>query len=688
MSFWTARSSHWHLSILVASAVVSLMGTAAVLGAQLPGPANKTAVTPARPDQEKQVLEEEVPEIEVEVVAVREGLLSISPASGETITEVGAQEIEDSGAQTLIEAVTLTPSVFVRNQDGARYENRLSIRGAAPRLVLLDGIPIAREGYTGLAAGAGGKETGYAGRILYTLPVEIIERIDVIRSVGTIVYGPTAATGAVINIVTKEPEVGAENEASASFGSYSQKRAHVLAQASDGRLAYLFEVGMDRADSHLELGQKRFNNAFGKIIYNEPDGSKLLLDYFALDGRRTLDLSQDFSIAPARYWRISPWEEEFVNVVWSKTLGEDITLDLAFYRRQRDFITNLYTDADFTAVKRSWVDAQDDLGTDLRYSVRSQDGRMTRAGVQWAKITSDTLDTTYIGGQGPLPTPKVLRISQERKTKSLFWAETMPLRSDLRVSVGARYDDPTGYDAAFTYSVGVEANVTGSTTWHLHFGTGREHPIPTDGDIQQGIEPPEARTCSAETGWTVHPDASSRWAVNIFWTNTRDARILYNDPPGAVGADAYISKSEDLTTWGTELTYDRSVNDNLKWFASYTYLREKVTNNNNPFIPGPLYPTVAEPPTHIAAAGIRADIAKTRIALSARCSDDYVAMNRRLQYATPVESFMVLSLKLTRATKSGEISLFVDNLLDAEYETMPAFPRPGRNYLISYSQPF
>ena len=265
-------SSNWHLSILVASAVVSVMGTTAARGAQLPGPSSKTAVAPARPDQEKQVLGEEVPEIEVEVVAVREGLLSISPASGETITEVVAQEIEDTGAQTVIEAITLTPSVFVRNQDGARYENRLSIRGVPPRLVLLDGIPIAREGYTGLAAGAGGKETGYAGRILYTLPVEIIERVDVIRSVGTIVYGPTAGTGAVINIVTKEPQVGAESEAAVSGGSFGRKRAHVLAGVGDGRLGYLVEAGMDRAESHLELGEKRFNNVIGNIVYSRPNG--------------------------------------------------------------------------------------------------------------------------------------------------------------------------------------------------------------------------------------------------------------------------------------------------------------------------------------------------------------------------------------------------------------------------------
>lgn len=664
------------------------MGTAAASATELPEPSSKTVVTLAPPKREEFAPEAEPPEIEMEVVGVREGLLSISPASGETVTEVGSQEIEDTGAQTVIEAINLTPSVFVRSQDGARYENRLSIRGAPPRLVLLDGIPIVREGYTGLAAGAGGKETGYAGRILYTLPVEIIDRIDVIRSVGTIVYGPTAATGAVINIVTREPEVGAQREAGASYGSFDEKRVHVLAGASDGRLGYFLEAGLDRAESHLELGEKRFNNVFGKIVCSTPNGAKLLIDYFALDGRRTLDLSADFSVAPAQYWRISPWEEEFVNIVWSEPLAEDATLDLACYRRQRDFSTNQYTNADFSVVRRNWYDGEDDTGADLRYSVRRGGGRMTRAGVQWAATESNTLDTTYIGPAGPFPTPRVVDISQERTTKSLFWSETIPLPNNVRASLGARYDDTTGYDAALTYSVGLEANVNSGTVWHLHFGTGREHPIPTDGDIQRGIVPLEATTYSAETGWMVHPNASTRWELNVFWSNTRDARILYNDPPGAVGADAFISKSEDLTIHGVELGYDREVNDNLRWFANYTYLRENVTNDNEPFIPGPLYPTIAEPPKHIAAAGIRAESGKTRGALSLRYSDDYVAMNRRLQYPTPVDGFVVFSLKLTRATKSGEVSLFVDNLLDAEYETMPAFPRPGRSYLVSYSQRF
>ena len=293
---------------IVCLLLLAALGLCAGVQADQQGTSAETSAAEAAHQPEAELVPEEqdeIPEIAVEVVGVREGLLSISPAPGEVIVEVEAQEIEDAGAQTVMQAIALTPSVFVRHQ-GARYESRLSIRGAAPRLVLLDGIPIAREGYTGLGGGAGGKEAGFAGRILYTLPAEIIERIDVIRSVGTVVYGPTAATGAVINIVTKEPDVGEEASIGTVYGSYQRERNNLYAGVSDGRLAYLVQAGTEFSESHLPLGETRFKDIFTKLVYNQPDGSKLMIDYFTLEGRRTLDLSQDFSIVPARYWRVDP----------------------------------------------------------------------------------------------------------------------------------------------------------------------------------------------------------------------------------------------------------------------------------------------------------------------------------------------------------------------------------------------
>jgi hypothetical protein len=44
--------------------------------------------------------------------------------------------------------------------------------------------------------------------------------------------------------------------------------------------------------------------------------------------------------------------------------------------------------------------------------------------------------------------------------------------------------------------------------------------------------------------------------------------------------------------------------------------------------------------------------------------------------------------RLFASRGSGEIPLLVGNLLDTECETVSAFPRPGRNHVVSYSREF
>jgi outer membrane receptor protein involved in Fe transport len=336
----------------------------------------------------------------------------------------------------------------------------------------------------------------------------------------------------------------------------------------------------------------------------------------------------------------------------------------------------------------NWLESQDDQGADLRYSVRQESGGMTRVGWQWSGLSSDTLQTQYIGPSGPLPKPKVTDVSQDRSTWSAFVNHTAPLSADWRASLGARYDNMDDFSPDVTFSLGLEATLSPKTTWYLDVGTGAEHPEPTAGDVEQGIVPPKAVSVGAETGWTVRPDESQAWTVGVFWAKTRDARVLFNDPPGAIGPLAFLSKPEDLTTSGIEAVYNRRVDDRFSWFANYAYLREEVTNNNPPAIPGPVYPFLPEPPKGIAAAGVRADMGKTRVALSTKYASDHLEQSRLMATAAPVDAYLVFDLTVRHPVGRGEVAIAINNLLDADYETMPAFPRPGRNYLVNYRTAF
>jgi outer membrane receptor for ferrienterochelin and colicins len=133
------------------------------------------------------------------------------------VSVITAREIEQFGARTLTEVLNYMPGMGVLNN----YFNRngMSIRGdqqASPYsnhvLVLVDGRPFRENMYVGNDMDIYGM-----------FPVASIERIEVIRGPGSVLYGTSAYSG-VINIITK---IATKNTAAASvrLGSFGTTMA-------------------------------------------------------------------------------------------------------------------------------------------------------------------------------------------------------------------------------------------------------------------------------------------------------------------------------------------------------------------------------------------------------------------------------------------------------------------------------
>jgi outer membrane receptor for ferrienterochelin and colicin len=125
------------------------------------------------------------------------------------------QEIELSGAKTFWEVLKLLPGVVVIDNE---QNNFIGFRGdkydhqATHVLMLINSIPINMEGYNG----------GFFNQVIYkTLPVESIERIEILKGPGSVLYGSNAFVG-VINVITKKEKD--RTFANASFGSLNTKR--------------------------------------------------------------------------------------------------------------------------------------------------------------------------------------------------------------------------------------------------------------------------------------------------------------------------------------------------------------------------------------------------------------------------------------------------------------------------------
>lgn len=157
-------------------------------------------------------------------------------------TVVSGDEIRQSGANSIPEALRLVPGVIVREKTPGNYD--VHIRGndnIPPRSILLYS-----ENSMALVMINGRPVYNYAfgGTFWETLPISVedVARIEVIRGPSSALYGPNAVTGA-INIVTREfpldkPQVTASYSAgnALSFGNAFSHSAHISASVPAGKV--------------------------------------------------------------------------------------------------------------------------------------------------------------------------------------------------------------------------------------------------------------------------------------------------------------------------------------------------------------------------------------------------------------------------------------------------------------------
>ncbi len=104
---------------------------------------------------------------------------------------VSSQEIKESGAKNVSDVLRTVPEVTVNAQSSANATETISMQGLSSEYVkvLVDGIAVGTDidGSTSV----------------FNLPVEDIERIEVISGAGSVMYGSNAM-GGVVNIITKK----------------------------------------------------------------------------------------------------------------------------------------------------------------------------------------------------------------------------------------------------------------------------------------------------------------------------------------------------------------------------------------------------------------------------------------------------------------------------------------------------
>lgn len=155
--------------------------------------------------------------LNVKVVTASKSLERMRDAPG-VVTVVTAKEIEELGAVNLVDVLNRLPSVQVLSshlwvQAKPVIRGNLITHADHHTLILINGRPFrdALESNSNLA-------------LYQAFPINLIDRIELVRGPGSVLYGSNAVAG-VINIITKRPDVRRATDVSVGAGSFGAELA-------------------------------------------------------------------------------------------------------------------------------------------------------------------------------------------------------------------------------------------------------------------------------------------------------------------------------------------------------------------------------------------------------------------------------------------------------------------------------
>ncbi len=162
---------------------------------------------------------EDIVTIEEEVVTGSRIYTSLDEVPSATYV-IDRDDIERSGASKISEVLSDIPGIFTRTRAGNTQDEFIEMRGLTTELlILVDGVPYYKTSHLADAAALD----------LRSIPMEQIERIEVVKGAGSAIYGSMAAAG-VINIITRrgtEPELSLTGET----GTHDWRRGAFWASA-------------------------------------------------------------------------------------------------------------------------------------------------------------------------------------------------------------------------------------------------------------------------------------------------------------------------------------------------------------------------------------------------------------------------------------------------------------------------
>ncbi|MES2918767.1 MAG: TonB-dependent receptor [Pseudomonadota bacterium] len=557
---------------------------------------------------------EELAKLEVRVATGTPKLLAVAPAVTSVIT---ARELAALGAQDIGEALEAVPGLHVSN-GSFLYAPRYFIRGIVSTynpqtLVLVNGLP-----QTSFFLGDRGERIPG----IYSLPVKLLDRIEIIRGPGSALYGADAFAG-VINLITKSPLDTEGGQLSLSSGSFATRRGTLLQSATAGPVRGLFSLSSVRTDGDRDAvitrdAQSGNDALAGTTASLAPGPAQTDVKNFDVrtdlawsDYRLRLAWTQSWDAGTGQGINdaLDPdshfdYHRGSVDFSWlNAELIKAWTLEARVSYLYGDFrngginlfppgaiLPGVFPDGVIGSPNLSEENARTDLSA--LYTGRANHRLRLGAGFLWADIFKTTDVNNYqVTGAGLMPrpaltdvsdTPAVFQPENQRTSSHFFIQDEWAFAPDWELTAGVRHDHYSDFGNTTNPRLALVWQTSPTLTSKLLYGEAFRAPAflelyGSSNPVALGnpeLKPEKLKSLELALLWK--PTANLNWDLNVYEFRIRDFIDFVIDP----GQLTFTARNVDrIRGQGLETELRHQLGDNLQLLANYSHQRTRDRND-------------------------------------------------------------------------------------------------------------
>ena len=457
------------------------------------------------------------------------------------VTILQSDKLQRIGLDTVFEALSQVPGVQTKRE--ASGVPVVVFRGVSQKgevKLMVDGVTI---------------NNAYRGSIYYYLefPLELVERIEVIRGAGSVLYGSGAISG-VINIITKGANRETQNEAFLSVGSYHNTKGGAL-------------VSGDISDFHLALDtyyQKNTKEVRGidEHLKNYSLGLKISNEHFGLISRLTQSEIGNaygvFGVPDTSLNNLSNLNRTlFTELSYGNSFSKDNNIKLlAGYTKYNQ---NVDVAHPFLPLNLNAKYGENNYYTEADFNSKSLENNNLLVGFKYEH--AKTLNSEFSIGN-PISDPNL-----QRDTLSLYFNDQYSIASNIDISAGLRYDNYSDFGDSTSPSLGIVYRATDIIRLKAQYSHAFRAPSWIELTSNNTLQAEKSDTL--EFGIVAKADQNNKIRINTYISQIKD--LITKD---AISR-RYVQNSKNKF-YGIELEADYAPEHNLElnFLASYVNAKD------------------------------------------------------------------------------------------------------------------